>query len=163
MGISKEQAAALKGNVSRSKHKASFLIGIDPGVNTGVAILNTHTGQLIEVMSIGIIEAMERVKELHRMVKNTDMAIHVFVEDTRKLRLPKHMQSAGRARGAGSVNRDMAIWQEFLEYHQIPHTMCGLSPKEFREGDDAWFRQKTGWNKRTNEHGRCAAGLICGK
>lgn len=153
----------LQSNVSKAKTGVDLYIGIDPGVNTGYASWSTRDRRFLSVTSMGIIEAMELVLSAHRLVVSAGRVLHVVVEDTRKLRLPKHLQSKGRERGAGSVGRDMAVWSEFLTHHSIPHTMAGLSPKEFRNGDDAWFRSKTGWDKRTSEHGRCAAGMVWGK
>lgn len=158
MGISSNDFKELVRNVSKG---AEVLIGVDPGVNTGFAVM--IDGKLVQVMSRLAVDAEHAVLNMRDRMAEAGKTFHVYVEDTRKLRLPKALQSKGRDRGAGSVGRDMGRWEEYLTYHQIPHTMCGLSPKEFREGDDAWFRKKTGWDKRTNEHGRCAAGLIWGK
>jgi hypothetical protein len=160
MAITEEQFKAMTGRVKSKATGVDLMIGIDPGTHTGYAAFHVPLNMLTSVKSMGIIAAMELVYGTHKTYKEIGKSIHVYVEDTRKLRLPKAMQSKGRERGAGSVARDMSIWAEFLEYHEIPHTMCGLSPKEFRQSTDEWFRKKTGWDKRTNEHGRCAAGLI---
>lgn len=149
----KEQAEALQRNVKAGATRADILIGIDPGVHTGVAIWSKFGGLLF-------IGSMKAIEAEQLILQYKDINVHVFVEDTRKLRLPKALQNAGRAKGAGSVHRDMTRFFDFLEYHKIPFTMTGLSPKEYREGKDEWFRAKTGWGKRTNSHGRAAAGLI---
>jgi len=161
MGITEEQLRALNGRVKSKASGVYCAIGIDPGVNTGVAIM--MDGRLIEVKSCTAVEAEVRICTLYSMMRGLDKTFHVYVEDTRKLRLPKALQSKGRERGAGSVGRDMGRWSEFLTYHSIPHTMCGLVPKEYRVMTDEQFRKKTGWDKRTNEHSRCAAGLILGR
>ena len=145
--------------------QVALWIGIDPGVNTGYAIWSSRSKQFLVVESKAAVEAEVDVvaywnMSLASMASPAPTDIHVVVEDTRKLRLPKHLQSAGRTKGAGSVGRDMQRWAEFLTHHGIPHTMAPMSPKEFRTMDDAAFRKKTGWDKRTNEHGRSAAGLI---
>lgn len=133
-----------------------IFIGIDPGVHTGLAVYDRATRKLLLVEGMLAVEAEE-------FIRNETRAIHVYVEDTRTLRLPERLQSSGRLKGAGSVHRDMSRWEEFLQHHKVPHSMCGLSPKMFRQGDDEWFRRLTGWDKRTNEHGRAAAGLVWGK
>lgn len=157
--MTKQDLDNLLGRVSSKRNKAHLLIGIDPGTHTGFAVFSNKSNSYIRVESMKAVEAEDEIM----VYKATEIPIHVFVEDTRKLRLPKALQSKGRDRGAGSVGRDMGRWQEFLEHHNIPHTMTGLSPKEFRAGDDAWFRKKTGWDKRTNDHSRCAAGVIWGR
>lgn len=136
--------------------KTKLLIGIDPGVNTGVAV--TENGRLRLITSMQAVAAEDYVLGTAK-----DFDVHVYVEDTRNLRLPRSMQSQHREKGVGGVHRDMGRWQEFLTFHNIPHTMTGLSPKPFRVNDGAWFNKITGWTQRTNEHGRAAAGLIWGR
>jgi hypothetical protein len=160
MGITEEQLKAMNGRVKSKATGVDMMIGIDPGTHTGYAVFHVPLNTLTEVTSMGIVKAMELVYATYKTYKEIGKSIHVYVEDTRKLRLPKAFQSKGRERGAGSVARDMSIWSEFLTYHSIPHTMCGIVPKEFRTMTDEQFRKKTGWDKRTNDHGRCAAGLI---
>ena len=150
---------AMRGRVAAKKSGLDLIIGIDPGVNTGFAVWSVAANKLLRVESMKAVEAEIEVMNYF----TSGVKLHVYVEDTRNLRLPKHMHSKGRERGAGSVARDMGRWQDHLEHHGIPHTMTGLSPKEFRVGDDKWFRNKTGWDKRTNDHGRCAAGVLWGK
>ena len=65
-------------------------------------------------------------------------------------------ETAARAQGAGSVKRDSALWQELLEnigcsYHRIsPRAKGGKL-------DACEFEMLTGWESRTNQHGRDAA------
>lgn len=153
-----EQLDALLGRIKSKATGVDVSIGIDPGTHTGVAVM--IGGVLRRVESMGIIQAMDFVTEAVQTYRGLEKTVHVYVEDTRKLRLPKALQSKGRERGAGSVARDMSVWSEFLTARKIPHTMCGLSPKEFREGKGDWFSKKTGWKGKSNEHGRAAAGLI---
>ena len=158
MGITEEQLKAMKGRVKSKATGVYCAIGIDPGVSTGFAVM--IDGKLVQVMSRMAVDAEYAVLNMRNRMLEAGKTFHVYVEDTRKLRLPKALQSKGRDRGAGSVGRDMGRWQEYLKYHNIPHTMCGLVPKEYRTMTDEQFRKKTGWDKRTNDHGRCAAGLI---
>lgn len=155
MKITENDLKRMQGRVKAGAHGVHLWIGIDPGVSTGVAIWCSPAQRFYEVTSMLAVEAEEKIRNVER-----NGTVHVVVEDTRNLRLPAKLQSSNRLKGAGSVHRDMGRWQEFLTHHKIPYTMAGLSPKEFREGNDAWFRAKTGWDKRTNEHARCAAGLV---
>lgn len=149
--------------IQNAKGGATIYVGVDPGTHTGLAVWDKAFQRLLRVDSMKAVEAEVEIMQLYASLAARGKRIMVVVEDTRKLRLPKHLQNAGRARGAGSVARDMGRWQEWLEHCNIPHIMAPMSPKEFRTGDDAWFRKKTGWDKRTNEHGRSAAGLVWGK
>lgn len=156
MGISRHSAESLMRN---AKSSYAIYIGIDPGTHTGVAVWSRPTHRFLRVESMKAVEAEELVRSVISSAPWTS-SVMVVVEDTRKLRLPKRLQSSGRDRGAGSVARDMSRWEEFLTYHGIPFTMAPMSPKEFRTMDDHTFRRKTGWEKRTNEHGRAAGGLV---
>lgn len=142
--------------------KPDICIGIDPGVNTGVAIYRPSDRKLLFVSSMKAVEAESIVRSPGAVIGYPIHSLHVYVEDTRNLRLPSRLQQRDAFKGLGSVHRDMGRWHEFLEYHAIEHTMRGLAPKPFREGNDEWFKKLTGWDKRTNEHGRAAAGLVWG-
>jgi len=162
MGIKPSDFSQLKANVA----KVDVFIGIDPGTHTGVAVWSPSAGRLIRVESSSAVQAEEYVISMRNACRIKGKRMHVIVEDTRNLKLPAHLvqqRSAMAMKNMGQVLRDMSRWEEFLRHHDIPFTMAGLSPKPFRTGDDAWFRQHTGWSKRSNEHGRAAAGLVFGR
>lgn len=163
MPLSENDLNTLLGNVKSGKSGVDFWIGIDPGTKTGFALWDSKHQKFVTIETMGIVKAMEMVYANHGTLIRQGITLRVVVEDTRKLRLPAAQQSFGRLKGVGSVHRDMSIWEEFLEYHGIPYTMAGLSPKEFRIGDSEWFKKKTGWDGRTSEHARAAAGLVYGK
>jgi len=142
--------------------KAAIHVGIDPGVNTGYAVWSSRNRAFVELYTGKAIEVEHKLLDL--VVKMAGKApITVYVEDVRKMRLPKHLQNPGRTKGAGSIGRDVQRWLDFLEFHGIQHVASKISPKEFRTGDAAWFKAKTGWDGRTSEHARSAAGLVWGK
>lgn len=131
-------------------------IGIDPGVNTGYALYDVKRKKLKEVQTLSIVEAMQIIINLHVLYK-----IIVRYEDARQR---TWFGKAGREQlqGAGSIKRDCAIWQEFFEYHQIPHQ--AVAPKHNRTKlEAAQFKALTGWAGRTSEHARDAAMLIFGR
>lgn len=163
MRLKKNDLDNMLNKVRTKKSGARFWIGIDPGTNTGFAVWDSMRSCYTIMHTSGIVEAMENVLLLTAAYSSSSETYHIVVEDTRKLRLPKNLQSNGRERGMGSVNRDMSIWEEFLQRHNKPHTMAGLSPKEFRKCDAEWFKNKTGWEGRTSEHARAAAGLVYGR
>ncbi len=61
-----------------------ILVGVDTGVNTGfaVAVDEGQGGYLIQVISLTITQAMERVKELCELYVKSN--VHLFIEDPRK-------------------------------------------------------------------------------
>lgn len=133
--------------------KFTYLIGIDPGVRTGLAVWNKPHRSLVTVCSTSIIIAMERVRSEHELDK-----IFVRVEDARKR---KWFGKTSREvlQGAGSIKRDCQIWEEFFELHNIPHEF--VAPKNnITKLDAKLFANYTGYKGQTNEHSRDAAMLV---
>lgn len=163
MPLTSKDLDNLLGRVKSKATGVDFYWGVDPGTHTGLALWDSRHRRLVSLQTTTIVKAMELIMSAAEAYRSSGVSFMVVVEDTRKLRLPKAMQSKGRERGAGSVAREMGIWSEWLTHYGIPHIMAGLSPKEFRKGDQAWFAKKTGWGGRTSEHARAAAGLIWGR
>ncbi len=129
------------------------LIGIDPGVTTGIATWDRATRQLVDVCSVDILEAMERVHLLR-------LRAEVWFEDAR-LRTWFGTKGREALQGAGSIKRDCAIWEAFCLRHEIPYR--ALKPQRgATKWTDPAFRTLTGWPGRTNEHARDAAMLVYG-
>lgn len=138
-----------------SKHKNKTLVGIDAGVNTGLAIITD--GKLHEITTCTIIEAMEKIKEL----ANNQNHLKIYIEDARQR---KWFGNKGREvlQGVGSVKRDCGIWEEFCLYYNIDFEL--IAPKHNRTKTTAQeFKRITGWQGRTNGHARDAAMLIWGR
>ena len=139
-----------------------IVIGIDPGTFTGLAVWDTSTRQLLDVRCSGIVDAMDYLRQLQA---ERQIGLVVF-EDARKRKwIPREKdlsQFRGRAMGAGSVKRDCSIWEEWCRTYRIDFV---ASPP--RQGmtklSDAYFRGITGYDRRTNNHGRDAAMLVFGR
>lgn len=135
-----------------------ILIGIDPGVQTGLAV--SINGKLTRVETHGAVSAMREVLHLCQYGLPTGASPLVRFEDARKR---KWFGSKGpeALQGAGSIKRDCSIWEEFCELHKIP--FAPIAPaKGSTKWSDAQFRRLTGWEGRTSEHGRDAALLVWG-
>ena len=128
-----------------------IFVGIDCGVNTGYARTDGG-GELKIVSSMNIVEAMACVASLDGIAP-----FKVYIEDARK----RKWFTGGRekAQGVGSVKRDCQIWQEFCDHHGFEYEL--VAPKNNRTKlNAAQFEQLTGWQGRTNEHGRDAGMLL---
>lgn len=125
-------------------------IGLDIGTNTGVAL--AIDGELREVFSTTILGAFDYVLE-HKEAK-------FYIEDARKLKWGGYNKgNTGRLQGAGSVKRDASIWEEFMEKHGLDYVL--VDPRSNRKKVDAkLFQRITGYEGRTNEHGRDAAMMV---
>ena len=140
---------------------AKILVGIDPGVNTGLAVWSHSERKFCEVVTASIVGAMKIVRDYA-----VEHDVTIYTEDARKRKwIPREKslsQFKGRAMGAGSVRRDSQIWEEFAAYYDIPIVL--LPP---RQGATKWsaeyFARVTGWKARTSNHARDAALLVFGK
>ena len=136
-----------------------LVVGIDTGMHTGLAVWDTTTRQFLDIRCSGIVDAMEYLRQLQY---TRQIGLVVF-EDARKRKwIPRERdlaQMKGRAMGAGSVRRDSAIWEEWCDYHKIQH--IATPPRQgLTKWTDESFRRITGYDRRTNEHGRDAAMLV---
>ncbi len=139
--------------------KTKILIGIDTGVQTGYS--KSVDGKLIVVTSMGIVEAMERVRLLKHH-QTPQQSIKLYIEDARLRTWIPPTKQHEVLQGVGSVKRDAQVWEEFCLYHDIDFQL--VAPKDNNTKLSAKdFKRITGWQKRTNEHARDSAMLIFGK
>lgn len=137
--------------------KYDYLIGIDAGTTTGVAVYDTTGKDFVRVDQVGIWQALNGTKQLHEKC-----SIFVYVEDARKIGGIR-----AKAQGAGSVKRDCNIWQEMLEAEQIPHSFIRPSFRNTKMNPETFYRL-TGWEgkastHKTWHHARDAAMLVWGR
>ena len=139
-----------------------IVVGIDPGVHTGLAVWDTSSRQLLDVRCSGIVEAM---RYLHQLKDEKGIGLIVFEDARQRKWIPREKdlsQFRGRAMGAGSVKRDCSIWEEFCKVYLIDFVKT--PPRQgMTKFTDAYFRGITGYDRRTNEHGRDDAMLVFGR
>lgn len=130
------------------------VIGIDAGVNTGIAYRNSKGS--VQLLSLPIHKAMEWVGEIN----STEELAIVIVEDARK-RKWFGKNSYAKAQGAGSIKRDCKIWDDFLKDLGVNYRM--VHPlKGGTKWDAERFKRTFKIMQRTNEHTRDAYLLIAG-
>lgn len=142
-------------------------IGIDTGVNTGMAVWDNRRRTFSLIKTMKIHEAMELVREMaQRASQGNTEELFIRVEDPRKRTWfgTEHMsreQERSRLQGVGSVKRDATIWEDFLSDLNVQFEM--VPPKRNKTKlTSRQFQQVTGWMGSTNEHGRDAAMLVFG-
>jgi len=140
---------------TKNYREYDYIIGIDPGVKTGVAIWDVKNRRLAVVDSFLIHKAMELVKG-YASSEN----VLVRVEDAR-LRKWFGDRADFNHQGAGSIKRDCGIWHDCLHDTGIEYEMVkpiiGCTKLTTPQ-----FKALTGWQPRTNEHARDAAMLVYG-
>ena len=136
-----------------------IVVGIDPGMHTGLAVWDTSTRQFLDIRCFTIVAAMDYLDELSL---ERGIGLVVFEDARQRTWIPRERdirQVKGRAMGAGSVKRDCSIWEEWCEARSIQY--IASRPKTgMTKLTDAYFRGITGYDRRTNEHGRDAAMLV---
>lgn len=136
-------------------------VGIDTGVHTGFAVWDARGRKLTEVSCLPIHRALQRVRDLWE----DERLGRVYFEDARQRKWYGNntaRKDRAKLQGAGSVKRDCTIWEDYLKDLGIP--FVAVPPKNnCTKLDDTQFRRLTGWEGRTNEHGRDAAMLVFGR
>ena len=150
----------LAGILARTR-RTHFFIGIDPGKHTAIAVWDSHEDKFISIDTKLLHQAMEIVKEY-----NTKYPGDVFViyEDARQRKWYGNNERKVKAKikGAGSIERDSTIWEDFLTDLKIPFR--AVPPRAgMTKVDERYFRAISKWDKRTSEHARDAAMLVLGK
>jgi hypothetical protein len=150
-----------------------IVVGIDPGTTTGLAVWDAKERKLWRVESMLIHQAMTAVLDIRAQKGTRGMPLEpgqllVIFEDARTLRvtggrMENEQKKYGAAvrEGVGSIKRDSAIWEDFLEDHGIAY-----QGKRWTRGTTKWdadyFKRTTGWTGTTNNHARDAAVIVFG-
>lgn len=140
----------------------AICVGIDPGVHTGLAVWDTVSRAFLDIRCSGIVDAMEYLRQLQA---ERQIGLVVFEDARQRKWIPRERdlkEFKGRAMGAGSVKRDSSIWEEWCNYHRIDFVKVPPRPG-MTKLTDRYFQGITGYDRRTNEHGRDAAMLVFGR
>ncbi|MBB2148828.1 hypothetical protein [Pedobacter gandavensis] len=140
--------------------KLLYVIGIDPGTKTGLAVYCRLSKKLTLVKTLMIHEAFKLVQENNQFARDNDQKIFVRVEDARK-RKRYGANSQVKVQGAGAIKIQCKQWEEFLISEGISYQM--VAPQSIRtKVDSVKFKQITRWDTRTSNHGRDAGMLVYG-
>ena len=144
-------------NTKLSKMNYSIIIGIDTGAHTGFAVWDCSQRKFLRVETMAIHRAMDEVLKYFAQFNDR---LFVRIEDPR-LRKFRHRKSKKLVLVGGSIARDCEIWDDFLKDHRIRY--ASMAPKRgMTKVDPNRFKQWTGWEGKTNDHGRDAAMLVYG-
>lgn len=138
------------------------IVGIDPGSHTGVAVWDTAARAFLDIRCSGIVDAMEYLRQFQ---ETRQIGLVVFEDARQRKWIPREKdlkEFKGRAMGAGSVKRDCTIWEEWCKHHGIEFVKTPPRPG-MTKLSDTYFQGITGYDRRTNEHGRDAAMLVFGR
>lgn len=134
-----------------------YILGIDPGTQTGLAIWDRQEKSFHTLVTCDILDAMELIRKSKSCWPDR---LFVRIEDPTKR---KWFGSTGRERlqGAGSVKRDFRILVALLKKLDIPYD--AFEPKSnATKLDSGQFAKITGVTTRTSQHVRDAAMSVFG-
>ena len=128
----------------------STYIGIDPGTRTGMAIVKdgiyiaVHTGDILDIFD----KVMPYIGSCTILIENPN--------------LRNYFGNTGREvlQGAGSIKRDFAIWETFIDRYCIPTIEVAPASIGRSFDNEVFFKKVTGWQGRTSKHARDAAKLV---
>lgn len=144
------------------------IIGIDPGVNTGLAIYNPENKKF-ELHTKSFWLAFHIIKELYE--HNTDYELVIYIEDSTQNRPVFEERITGKnigtalkiAQYVGSNKRDCQLWFEFCEYANIEYYRIRPSGKSGTKIPKKNFEKITGYTGRSSQHSRDAAMMVVGR
>jgi hypothetical protein len=155
-----EQARGRVGNTQVSlAARPIYVIGIDPGVNTGLAVYNVMRGGLDEVTTTDFWEAYEYVTRVYEQVNTL-----LVIEDA-SLNAPTFRKKGNGSvqdrlcRNVGGVQRESQLL--IAGFERAGYIVIRERPTQAK-WDDAAFRAITGWDVKESAHGRDAARLCYG-
>lgn len=143
--------------------KFDYIIGIDTGLNTGIAVYCNFLKCYKDIETLKIHQAIMLIANY---AKNISSNILVRIEDAR---LRNWFGNKGKevAQGVGSVKRDAVIWQDFLEdlgiYYELvapKDNKTKLSVGEFISITGVNREEVSGGKYSKGQHARDAAMLI---
>lgn len=151
------------------KTEKSF-IGIDPGVETGFAIWNSTLKEfrLIETLTFwGVIKELEACIKIDKFYGVT-RDLTIVLEDP-NLNKPVWLRPGQDARkhvkiaqDVGKNKRDAHLLHEWCIAHGFVVKLIQPSGKGMSKMKPEAFKNLTGWNHRTSQHGRDAAMMVFG-
>ena len=111
-------------------------IGIDTGTVTGLAVWDIQEQKFNYVRQLKIHKAIFYIQELIETHGKDSLVI--FVEDARKRKFFKGVNTAARLQGAGSIKRDASVWDDYLkdtgvEYYMKAPGNTKVTPEYFEK------------------------------
>lgn len=138
-----------------------LVIGVDPGVQTGLAVKTLALRP--EWVAIETLPVHAALAYLLRLAMRNEL--FVVVEDARKRRWfddgGSTSDKIGKRMGAGSIKRDSKIWEDFCTDLGLPLALRPPAAGVTKIKRD-YFARLTGYTKPTSNHARDAAMLIHG-
>lgn len=141
------------------------IIGIDPGVNTGLAM--SIDGKLVDIRTTTFWGAVNMImgRQLYGLsiyIENPNKNKPIFVKKgvTKEKAISEQLAYNRIAQNVGSNKRDAQLLIDFCKENSIEVVEIKPTKKKVTR---EYFEKISGWTKPTSQHGRDAAMLILGR
>lgn len=148
----------------------NYFLGVDPGLNTGVALWDARGSRFLYVRAVSFWDATELIySEYVRLKSFCPGDMQVVIENPKAISTmyAKHDEYQGRVRtkiaqSVGSNKRDAELLMEFCERKSIPYQAVMPSKGTGSKEKASVFKRLTKFEGSTNQHGRDAGMLVFG-
>lgn len=141
------------------------LVGIDPGVKTGLALYDTQLKKLVFVETVKVYQAFQRIQEFiawSSTISGRAERVIIVLEDARLAGGPPD-----RVQGAGWIRTLSGVYEDFLRDLKKQHPHIEIQLKAPAPSILNWpastFKHVTKYTGRTSAHSRDAAMLVFGR
>jgi hypothetical protein len=143
--------------MQREKIPINYIVGIDPGINTGLALYSIKEKKLLECLTIKIHTAFDLISNF---TKKYPAFPFVRCEDSRKRKWYGD-NSNSKIQGAGAAKIQCTIWEDFLKDIEKKGLIFGYEMVHPLRGGTKLpakvFGRIYGFKGRTSSHARDAA------
>lgn len=131
-----------------------ILLGVDPGVHTGLSEWNRNAKCFISIKTVSIHNALLRIHDMRKLIE-------VYMEDARLRSGYFGSRGNHNHQGVGSIKRDCGIIESACIDWEIPiHLIPPQAQKGLTKWDAERFKKVTEWSGRTSVHARDASLLV---
>lgn len=146
-----------------------YLIGIDPGRKTGLAIYDRQKKQLENVTSTdfwGLISFLSDFKarpDIKVYIENPNGNSGLYLKRSKALAGYSESVKLETAQRIGRNKEQAYLIIEYCSRYDIPHIALTPTKRSGTKKNSTDFKKLTGYGPKTNEHGRDAAMLVFGR
>ena len=142
-----------------------MIVALDPGKTTGFAVRSVaeKTTHLLVVCSLSFWDVHTELSEyweegsLEALIIEDTRSQPIYQERRNRLR---GQALAKMARSVGGIDRDVTLWEDWAELHDIPAILWPPFRGKWKAADFEAAVGNAHAHARTNQHGRDAARLV---
>lgn len=141
----------------------SIYIGIDPGVDTGICIWDADKKVIVDLITLNFWSVIDLVL-YYQKLKDTVLTVVVEDPNLNKAIHWNQKKSVGGLNAATKIAQNVGMNKKeaslILQYLKINDFQYKAIKPTARKVTASYFKQLTGYEKRTNQHCRDAAMLV---